>query len=85
MEDGLTILRPCTGARGEKPSVALRAGQSRNCLVKLDGLEIIRPCKGTPNERPLAQPAAASAKMCEFVEHTVEGDLVRLGVCPKGR
>ena len=81
------MLRPCTGAPGEKPSVAQRSTKGRNCLVVIDGLEIIRPCQGAPNERPAsaAKAAAPSPKMCEFVEHNVQGDLVRLGPCPKGR
>jgi hypothetical protein len=83
--DGLTILRPCTGAPGEKPPIAQRPGTGRYCLVVIDGLDIIRPCRGAPNERP-APPAKAPRRrgnLCEFVEHDVEGDFVRLGECPK--
>lgn len=83
--DGLTLLRPCTGAAGEKPTGTATVSSKRaNCLVTVGDLEIIRPCEGKPNERkaPTSKAATPSRKMCERVEHTADGDIVSLRPCP---
>lgn len=78
--DGFTMLRPCTGAAGEKPTAASKSVGKGNCLVRVGDLEIVRPCEGKPNERkaPSSQ-SSPPPKMCEVVE----GDIVRLAPCPK--
>ena len=82
-EDGLTVLRPCTGAPGER--VERPRAETKNCWVAVDGLEIIRPCSGKPNERPVPPRKAGrvASNTCEYTEHDVEGDIVRLGPCPE--
>jgi hypothetical protein len=82
--DGLTLLRACTGAAGEKPAGAATVSSKReNCLVKVGDLEIIRRCEGKPNERKATNGKAAtpSPKMCQRVEHTADGDIVSLRPC----
>ena len=55
--DGLTILRPCTGAPGEvRSSRATSKLGKPQCVVSVDGLTILRDCQGA--KAPRATPSA---------------------------
>lgn len=56
--NGLTILRPCTGAAGEVRSSSTARARPKCLVTTTDGLTLVRDCEGAKGERP-AQPDAS--------------------------